>query len=102
MSSGRHDSITHGFSKILFQDLTDGIADDLDALQRTRIEIQPQEFEKMTELLHRVEAWRAAVDCGLSYSSDEDELDAIFPVAVVGMMRIANLAFPKDAKGMSQ
>jgi len=98
----RHDSITHGFNEILFQDFTDGIAVDFNALQRTGIEIQPQEFEKMIDLLHRVEAWRAAVDYGLSYGSDEDELETIFPVAAVGMMRIANLAFPKDAEGTFQ
>jgi hypothetical protein len=91
----RNDSIARGFSNILFQDVFDG-DDAFEASQTPKVQIEKDEFEVMIDLMHRVEAWRTRNEYGLMEPNDDDDLESILPVSVIGMMRIASLAFPEN------
>ena len=52
----------------------------------------------MVNLTHRIEAWRVRIEYGLTESDEASDLESILPVSVIGMMRIASLAFPTNTK----
>lgn len=92
----RRDTIAEKFSAIVLQDV---FTDRGDApTQKQKIELVKAEFDQMIDLLHRVEAWRAAVDYGLPFSGEDEDIEAIFPISVMGMIRVSDLAFPRAAE----
>ena len=94
----RRESIARGFSEILFQDVSDWNEEVVATTPPKKVEFEEQEFEVMVDLMHRIEAWRVRIEYGLTESDEHSDLESILPVSVIGMMRIASLAFPTNTE----
>jgi hypothetical protein len=89
----RHEVIRRDFGVLVMQEISRGAKTSEDE----RFVIEKCDFEEMTDLSHRIEVWRSAVDYGLKYTGEEEDLEEIFPVSVIGMMRLTALAFPESS-----
>jgi hypothetical protein len=88
----RRDWMYQNFNLLALQDIGGGAGDTENT--GSDFTLEKKDFEEMTDLFHRVEVWRSAVDYGLEYTGEEEDLEAIFPISVIGMIRMTTLAFP--------